>query len=338
MSRKLLLPAIFAALAVLAFTKAQQDTVQGDFSFGGGPLPSAITERIRAKSVLPPEAEGNFPGKWINGDDCDNEPPIQVHAYNEDFYILRQSKCEIFEAPFMFLIFGEDTALLMDTGALNTTPVRQIVDGVISDWLAAKGRRSIDLIVAHTHGHFDHVQGDGQFPASPYVVQIVDAAIGEALPFWGLEDYPLDVSTIDLGGRVLDVIGTPGHHPVSVTLYDRRTQILMTGDIVYPGHLFVFSQPQWQDFRKSLRRLTLFAAANPVTWVLGCHIETSEDPFGSFAYGTTVHPNEHRLQFKPTILSTIYDAANSFLASPQCTIFEEFVIHPVYLCGIGWNG
>lgn len=345
MSPRVLLPLAFAALAVLAFTRVgdpaqdpTQDTVPGEFSFGGGPLPSAVVDRIRARMVLPPEAEGVFPGKWINGDDCANEPPIQVHAYNEDFYILRQSKCEIFEAPFLFLIFGEEKALLMDTGANNATPVRQIVDGVIADWLAAKGRRSIDLIVAHTHGHFDHIAGDGQFPASPYVVQIVDAGVGQALPFWGFRDYPLDDQTIDLGGRVLDVLGTPGHHPVSVTLYDRRTQILMTGDIVYPGHLFVFSQPHWSDFKDSIQRLIRFARARPVEWVVGCHIEMSDTPFQPYRYGTTAHPDEHVLQFHPRELVEIGAAAFSMGNQPVCRIYDEFVIHPVYRCGINWNG
>lgn len=31
-------------------------------------------------------------------------------------------------------------------------------------------------------------------------------------------------------------------------------------------------------------------------------------------------------------------AADAMGNSPQCQIFSEWVIHPVYLCGITWNG
>ena len=67
------------------------------------------------------------------------EPQIQVHAYNDNLYILRQSKCEIFEAPFMYLIFGEDTVLLMDTGANPQTPVYSEVYTIIAEWLEQNG-------------------------------------------------------------------------------------------------------------------------------------------------------------------------------------------------------
>ncbi len=56
---------------------------------------------------------------WIHGaENCEEniDSPIQVVKYNNNTWILRQNKCTNFEAPFMFLFFGEDKALLMDTG------------------------------------------------------------------------------------------------------------------------------------------------------------------------------------------------------------------------------
>ena len=60
-------------------------------------LASLIADVRAASTTLhaprDPEAPGTFPDDWIDGTDCENEPPFQVHAYNDDFYILRQSKC-----------------------------------------------------------------------------------------------------------------------------------------------------------------------------------------------------------------------------------------------------
>ena len=44
-------------------------------------------------------------------------PAFQVHEYNPNFFILRQSGCIHYEKPFLYLIFGRDKALLEDTGA-----------------------------------------------------------------------------------------------------------------------------------------------------------------------------------------------------------------------------
>jgi hypothetical protein len=67
--------------------------------------------------------------EWIHGSPgcVVPEPPIQVHQFNSDTFILRQSKCSepgttthsgpSFEAPFMYLLIGRSRALLLDTGA-----------------------------------------------------------------------------------------------------------------------------------------------------------------------------------------------------------------------------
>ena len=76
----------------------------------------------------------------------------------------------------------------------------------------------------------------------------------------------------------------------------------------------------------------------PVRWVVGCHIEMADTPGSPYQYTTLVQPDEHTLEFEPSILVDILQAAQRQGATPACTIYDEFVIHPVYLCGIGWNG
>jgi hydroxyacylglutathione hydrolase len=286
----------------------------------------------------PPAEPGTFPDTWIHGADCAEDPPIQVHAYNENLFILRQSKCATAEAPFLFLLFGEEKALLLDTGATSDSPLWETVEGLVAQWLEQREQAFVELIVAHSHSHGDHVAGDAQFAGKELVSSVATLERAGVLRFWGFAEYPLDRPTLDLGGRVIDVLGTPGHKDDSVTLYDRRTQLLLTGDLVYPGHLFVFTPEEWPDFVDSLRRLATFAAEHPVAWVLGCHVEMGAAPRVSFPYGRVRQDDEHPLQLSPDVLLRVLEAAEGMGETPRCEIFDEFVIHPVFVRGIGWNG
>src|SRR2546421_4482565 len=103
---------------------------------------------------------GVLPAAWkVSGPQCPPKPEFQVHEYNPDLYILRESGCSNYEKPFLFLLFGKDKVLMLDTGA-GKTDVADVVKKVIDGWLARNKRESIALIVAHTHGHRDHTSGD----------------------------------------------------------------------------------------------------------------------------------------------------------------------------------
>lgn len=352
---RLLLPTLF--LVLLASAMQCHSTRLARTS------PEAIAELARTN---PPKQSGSFPDEWIHGGDEANDPAFQVHRYNDDLVILRQSKFETYEAPFLYLIFGTEKILMMDTGANPDSALLPVVEEVIAEWRERTGNRTAELVVAHTHTHFDHVQGDAQLAAYPQLAEPIGRDLsparyaadrrrswGQAEPeptedgppppsgfelYWGFEDFPNDIVSLDLGDRTIDVIGVPGHDQNSVALYDRSTQLLLTGDIVYPGHLFIFSARAWPKFVASIERLVDFAAANPVTAVVGCHIETRATPGEPYAYGTKVQPEEHSLEFPPTILTDILVAARSLGDDPTPTIFDEVVIHPVYKVGIRWNG
>jgi hypothetical protein len=65
-------------------------------------------------------ALANLDVAWIHGSPAakyNTDPDIQVHAYDEHTYILRQNMAVHYEAPFMFLLLGRSAALLPDTGA-----------------------------------------------------------------------------------------------------------------------------------------------------------------------------------------------------------------------------
>jgi hydroxyacylglutathione hydrolase len=175
---------------------------------------------------------GVLPDRWLTGGPkCMEMPEWQVHEYNPDLYLLRQSGCTDFEKPFIFLIFGEDKALLLDTGSRNGNLLLTL-QRTVNRWLLRKSRASIPLLVLHTHEHRDHTAGDAaivamQDPAIP--VTLVPATVDANKDIYHIKNWPEDVGSVDLGHRVIDAIPIPGHSNASIALYDRKTAILFSG-------------------------------------------------------------------------------------------------------------
>ena len=99
------------------------------------------------------------------------EPEMQVQRYDENTYVVRQSIKTNFEGPFIFLFFGDQRVLQIDSGA-GGLKIRPTIDKVIADWSRAHGRSSIQLVVAHSHSHHDHVAGDEEFTGRPDTVVV----------------------------------------------------------------------------------------------------------------------------------------------------------------------
>jgi glyoxylase-like metal-dependent hydrolase (beta-lactamase superfamily II) len=264
-----------------------------------------------------------FPAAWPNGTDCNAEEPIFVWAYADDTYILRQSLCTSFEGPFLYLFFGDDKVLLEDTGD-GGIPVRDTVQSVIDEWLVAHGKASIELVVMHSHSHGDHTGGDSQFAGQPNTT-LVGTSLSNVTSFFGIADWPSQAVTFDLGNRVLDVIPIPGHQQTHVALYDRRRDLLLTGDTLYPGRLYV---SDFNAYKASTARLTAFTAQNPVAWVLGTHIEMTTAPMQDFAFQAETHPNEHALQLELADLQEL-DSAVQAMSGPEYEEHDDFIIYPL---------
>ena len=297
-------------------------------SDAGGPAGFAASNALLA-TTPPPPTPGSFPSDWIYGA-CATDPPIQIHAYNENTYILRQSKCTNFEGPFMYLFFGQDKVLMLDTGA-GGIPIQSTVQGIINSWLAAHGQASIQLIVAHTHAHGDHIAGDSQFIGKPNTT-VVGTSQSAVAAFFGFQNWPNDIVTYDLGGgRVLDILAIPGHQAAHIAVYDRETAILQTGDTLYPGFLFIsgaVSQGNFAKYQASVQRLVDFTASRPVSWVLGNHVEMKSTPFQSYPYGTNFQPLEHDLQLTRQHLLELNAAVQAMGTSPHVETHADFVVQP----------
>jgi hydroxyacylglutathione hydrolase len=271
---------------------------------------------------------GDLDVSWIHGAPSRHAvtgPPIQVHAYDAHTYLLRQSMTVSFEAPFMYLLFGNERVLLLDTGATTDAakfPLRDTVDGIISSWLATNPRDHYELVVAHTHAHGDHIAGDAQFADRPHTM-VVGTDLDTVRSFFRFTGWPDQVVAYDLGGRVLEVTGIPGHHRTSLAIFDRWTGFLLTGDTVYPGRLYAFDM---STFVASMDRLVDFATARPVTHIMGCHIEMSRRPGRDYPIGAKYQPDEPPLQMTMDQLYTIRDAAHAAVAKPGVHVHDDFII------------
>lgn len=264
--------------------------------------------------------------RWIHGSPSRRhrtDPPLQVHRYRHDTVILRQSKDLTFEAPFVFLLLGADRALLLDTGATKDTTVREAVEQLVEEWLAAHPRPGYELVVAHTHGHGDHVAGDASFANRPDTV-VAGKSAEDVQSFFGFTDWPAQVVEMDLGQRRLEITGIPGHHAASVAVYDERTGLLLTGDSAYPGRIYVADFPAFVD---SMNRLVGLADARDVTHVLGCHVEMTRRPRRDYHFGCRYQPDEPALQLTLEQLRALRDAAVSVADRPGGHRFDDFILY-----------
>lgn len=256
------------------------------------------------------------------------EPVIQLHALDAATWVLRQSIGTSFEAPFLYLLLGADRALLLDTGATKEEaefPLRRTIDALIDGWLQSHPSEGYELVVAHSHAHGDHTAGDGQFVGRAHTTTVGHDADAVA-KFFGITPWPTGVGRFDLGARELVVFGIPGHQAASIAIWDPRLEVLLTGDTVYPGRLYV---QDFDAFEASLDRLVDFADAHAVTAVLGAHIEMTSTPGRDFALGSTWHPNEAALPMTVDQLRAIRDAAASVRGARGAHQFDDFAI---------WNG
>jgi hydroxyacylglutathione hydrolase len=267
---------------------------------------------------------GTLPARWFTGGpNCVTVPDWQVHEYNEDFYILRESGCINYEKPFLYLVFGEQKALLEDTGAgdVQTAP---FVIHLLEKWAKQKKRATPSLIVIHSHGHGDHIAGDKQFLNMPEV-QFIAATPAELQKAAGIANWPTDIGKIDLGARVLDVIPIPGHHTASIALYDRLTGNLLTGDSLYPGRLYV-AEGDVSTYAASAQRLADFVQDHPVAHVLGTHIEQSRTPYLDYPRGSTYQPDEHSLELTRAHVIELNEAFLRMKGKPVTVALPDFTI------------
>ncbi|CAF2388650.1 unnamed protein product [Rotaria sp. Silwood2] len=245
-----------------------------------------------------------LPTKWTSGSiNCFHprarEPDVDVFAVNNDTFILRENKCINYEAPFMYLLFGTKNVLLIDSGATVSStsfPIRQHVEAIVNHWCnnKKKHREDLELVVAHTHNHLDHIAGDRQFQGQ-YFTTVVGATVANVSYFFKLSKWPSSIGTFALDDqRQLAIIPIPGHENASIAFYDCATGLLFTGDSLLPGRLYISNFSANVD---STQRLLYFIESNNlnVSAILGAHIEMTQTDKVDYPIGATYQPKERLL-------------------------------------------
>jgi hydroxyacylglutathione hydrolase len=257
---------------------------------------------------------GSLDLHWNQGaSDCTAAPqaPLQVHTYEPQTFILRQSPCANFEANFLYLLLGSDKALLIDTGAV-ADPKEMPLAKTILELLPDQDHKKLPLLVAHTHRHLDHRAADPQFASLPSV-QIVPVDLEGVRAFFGFTDWPNGIAHLDLGGRTVEVIPAPGHNETHLAFYDNRTGILFSGDFLMPGRLLIDDAAA---YRQSALRVVDFLKTRPLSYILGGHIELNAAGH-AYRFGSHYHPDEHRLELARedlTALPAAFENFNGFYA------------------------
>lgn len=161
------------------------------------------------------------------------------------------------EETHCYLLLGEERAVLIDTG-LGIADIREVV----------KKLTELPVLVLTTHVHWDHIGGHRCFPQFavheaevgwisgkfPLPLQAVkENLLREPCTFpqgFDPEGYRIfqgtparilrDNDRIELGGRSLTVLHTPGHSPGHCCFYEPERKYLFAGDLIYQGCLDAF--------------------------------------------------------------------------------------------------
>ena len=174
-------------------------------------------------------------------------------VFEDDWYAVQEIDADTFaigeplyhQQNWSYLIRGEDRSLLFDTGSFCRD-----ITGVV-------GRRARgELTVLPSHMHFDHLGNVEKFERvvlpdldmlracvtdgrmTPTEILFLGAWEDNAAPTFTVSDWLEIGSEIDLGGRRLSVLHTPGHSVDSVSLFDRDRNQFFAADYLYSGDLY----------------------------------------------------------------------------------------------------
>ena len=180
-------------------------------------------------------------------------------VYRVDEKTLIISEDGQFDENVSYLVMGSERAALIDTGD-NLGDLRALV----------KTLTSLPVFVVNTHRHMDHIGGNYLYDevwAFDHRVSREAAALGVpheyardiiqsgsfskpvpqpfyeetyCIPPYRISHWIKDGERIDLGGRTLEAIHTPGHAPDHLMFLEKETGYFWTGDNFYTGCVYTY--------------------------------------------------------------------------------------------------
>jgi len=207
-----------------------------------------------------------------------------------------QAISEPYHAEFVisYLVAGKEAAILLDTGM-----------GIGNIQVVASQLTDKPIRVVNSHHHYDHVGDNHRFEhiaIHEAEADFLEREAPEELLFEAMrpenilgalpEDFDParyrivpsradrllhEGDTLELGGRSLRVLHTPGHSPGSICLLIEEEGLLFTGDTVYAGPLYAqFDHSDFEVYRQTMGRLSDLAQG--LKLVVPSHNQTPLDP------------------------------------------------------------
>ncbi|MBT5074393.1 MAG: MBL fold metallo-hydrolase [Kordiimonadaceae bacterium] len=230
----------------------------------------------------------------------DKYPKIDAGQNWYETYIIAENTYAIsapnhWQGTISYLLLGSDKALLVDTG-MGIGNIKKTVDAITT----------LPVIVINSHSHYDHVSNNHHFetiygrdlafteknssghPKATWDNAIQPSAIKKNLPdsfsFENYQSKPFEINKyvedgeiIDLGGREVEIIFTPGHTPDSMLFFDRELGLLMTGDTFFPSTLWAHrADADFKNYLDSAQRMA--AMQGQVKYILPGHGRTMVSP------------------------------------------------------------
>ena len=171
---------------------------------------------------------------------------------SEHFWIIEENGVR------SFLFEGDRKAMLIDIG-FGTLPIRELV-AELTD---------LPVFLVNTHTDKDHTGCNKDF--KPIYMHPAEMDHYKNILPKGccMEDvYPLwERDIIDLGSWQFEVILTPGHTPGSIMLLERKKRMLISGDSIQDGDIFMFGAGRnIQAFQNSLQKVSAIADTFDSIW------------------------------------------------------------------------
>lgn len=182
-----------------------------------------------------------------------------------------------FEEVISYLIAGSNRALLFDTG-MGIGNIKEVVEKLTT----------LPVSVLNSHTHNDHVGDNWRFndiygmdtaftranargSKTDAQAELAPGEICGSLPKGfdskAYSTKPFRIThwlnggdKINLGGRTLEVIATPGHTPDAIALFDAQNRLLFTGDSFYLGPIYLYRPETDLDaYVSSMQKLAALA-------------------------------------------------------------------------------
>ena len=203
-----------------------------------------------------------------------------------------------FQEVISYLIVRSKRNILFDSG-MGMDTISKVVKQLSAN----------PVVVINSHSHFDHIGGNHEFD-SVYAVDTAytkhfaelgwsheqvkqevkeDAFCSAQLPTLDTASYRIkpyqdkikrfikEGDVIDLGDRKIEILQTPGHTPDGISLLDRATGLLWTGDAYYEATIWLFFEgTDLNAYENTVKR---FASLVPdLKYVFPAHNTTPADP------------------------------------------------------------